>query len=65
MGGAIGTDSMAPAVPLLSCWANKVLLVFPITSVSETIRKPPLVKVQTALKTKIIKYGENDFQYGE
>jgi len=30
------------------------------TSVSETIRKPPLVKAQT----KKIKYGENDFQYG-
>ena len=36
-----------------------------ITSVSKTIRKPPLVKAQTALKkTKKIKYGENDFQYG-
>jgi len=34
------------------------------TSVSETIRKPPLVKDETALKTKKIKYGENDFQYG-
>jgi len=27
------------------------------------MRKPPLVKAQTALKNKI-KYGENDFQYG-
>jgi len=36
------------------------------TSVSETIRKPPLVKAQTEfLKNKNkIKYGENDFQYG-
>jgi len=31
------------------------------TSVSETIRKPPLVKAQTALKTKKIKYGEKRF----
>jgi len=32
-----------------------------LTSVSETIRKPPLVKAQTALKTKKIKYGEKRF----
>jgi len=31
------------------------------TSVSETIRKPSLVKGQTALKNKIIKYGEKRF----
>ena len=31
------------------------------TSVSKTIRKPPLVKAQTALKTKKIKYGEKRF----
>jgi len=35
-----------------------------ITSVSETIRKPPLVKAQIALRKHKIKYGENDFQYG-
>jgi len=30
-----------------------------VTSASETIRKPPLVKAQTALrKQKIIKYGD-------
>jgi len=32
-----------------------------LTSLSETIRKPPLIKVQTALKTKKIKYGEKRF----
>jgi len=31
---------------------------YDLISVSETIRKPPLVKAQTALKTKKIKYGE-------
>ena len=34
------------------------------TSVSETIRKPPLIKSQTALKTKKINMAKNDFQYG-
>ena len=35
---------------------------FAETSVSETIRKPPLVKAKTALrKQKIIKYGEKQF----
>jgi len=35
------------------------------TSVSETIRKTPLVKAQTALKTKKNKiWRKNDFQYG-
>jgi len=34
---------------------------FNITSVSETIQKPPPVKAQTALKTKKIKYGEKRF----
>jgi len=33
------------------------------TSVSETIRKPPPVKAQTALK-KIKNMAKNDFQYG-
>ena len=32
--------------------------------VAETIRKPPLVKVQTALKNKKIMAKKNDFQYG-
>jgi len=50
MSGAIGTDSMAAAVPLLSCSANKVLLVFPTASVSETIRKPPIAEDQSALE---------------
>jgi len=35
-----------------------------ITSVSETVRKPPLVKAQIALKTKKYKMAKNDFQYG-
>jgi len=35
------------------------------TSVSETMRKPPLIKAQTAFKiNKKNKYGKNDFQYG-
>jgi len=34
-----------------------------ITSVSETIRRPPLVKAQTALKTKKYNMAKNDFQY--
>jgi len=38
---------------------SNVWLIF--TSVSETMRKPPLVKAQTALKTKINKYGEKQF----
>jgi len=34
------------------------------TSVSETIRKPPLVKAQTALKNQKKNMAKNDFQYG-
>jgi len=33
------------------------------TSISETIRKPPLVKAQTALKNQK-NMAKNDFQYG-
>jgi len=35
-----------------------------ITSVSETIRKPPLVKAQTALRKQKIKCGEKCFHHG-
>ena len=34
------------------------------TSVSDTIRMPPLVKAQTALKQKINKIWQKKFQYG-
>jgi len=35
------------------------------TSVSETIRKPPLVKAQTALRKQKITYGEKRFSIWE
>jgi len=48
----------------LSGLRNKSSKVYLKTSVSKTIRKPPLVKAQTALK-KTKKYmAKNDFQYG-
>jgi len=34
------------------------------TSVSETIRKLPLVNAQTAFKKTVKKMAKNDFQYG-
>ena len=45
------------------CIVSTIVVAFE-TSVSETIRKPPLVKAQTALKTKkIYNMARNDFQY--
>ena len=53
-----------PILSLMLCWPfttglNKICHSIKTTSISETIRKPPLVKAQTALKTK--KYGEKRF----
>jgi len=41
-------------------------LILYLTSVSETIRKPPLVKAQTAFKknNNKLNMAKNDFQYG-
>jgi len=42
-----------------------VLIILDETSVLETIRKPLLVKAQTAFKkTKKLNMAKNDFQYG-
>jgi len=35
------------------------------TCITETIRKPPLVKAQTTLKNKNKIMAKNDFQYGD
>ena len=41
---------------------KKIIIIIITTSVSETIRKPPFVKAQTAFKNKNkIKYGEKRF----
>jgi len=50
-----------PDAPRGKLWHTQVLA-YTYTSVSETIRKPPLVKAQTALENnKKIKYGEKRF----
>ena len=51
-----------PDAPSGKILTHPEVLAYTYTSVSETIRKPPLVKAQTALKNnKEIKYGDKRF----
>jgi len=53
---------LCPGRPMWKILTHPQILAYTYTSVSETIRKPPLVKAQTALETiEKIKYGEKRF----